>query len=288
MFWGAFLAPILGILVLNVLLYAMIVVIVIKHTRSSMARRQEAINIKTVVRLLISTMGIMALFGLSWLFAALTFTSQRAVQYPAQILFTLSTSFQGVFIFFFLCILAKDIRETWKEFLSFGHYRSSFLRPDLKSMTGIPHQQREVSTLTSTKVLTQRFGGGTRSASSNLNPNFRDLSPGGKDSSYPEKIDSPIKVDSTTESSGANGGTQLNDSTTDRSGTGNTSGVMQVEQVEERGNTSDDLVQKSMKIRIKRHSTMVAHKHDIEEFQVDFNDLESDSSSSEKELEDQM
>jgi len=89
-------------------------------------------NTKTAVRLLVSITGVMFLFGLSWLFGALTITVQ-AVRLTFQILFAIFTSLQGFFIFLFLCVFSKEARELWKEFLSCGRYKSKFLNPKLST-----------------------------------------------------------------------------------------------------------------------------------------------------------
>lgn len=64
----------------------------------------------------------MSLFGLTWIFGALTISGASL---PFQILFVVSNGFQGFFIFLFLCVSRKDARELWKESLSCGRYKSS-------------------------------------------------------------------------------------------------------------------------------------------------------------------
>ena len=66
----------------------------------------------------------MFLFGLTWLFAILTF-SVTGLRETFQILFTLFNSFQGFFIFLFFCAINKEARESWKEM--FGSSRQSEL-----------------------------------------------------------------------------------------------------------------------------------------------------------------
>ena len=66
----------------------------------------------------------MFLFGLTWLFAILTF-SVTGLRETFQILFTLFNSFQGFFIFLFFCAINKEARESWKELL--GSSRQSEL-----------------------------------------------------------------------------------------------------------------------------------------------------------------
>ena len=77
---------------------------------------------------MISVGGVMFLFGLTWLFAILTF-SVTGLRETFQVLFTVFNSFQGFFIFLFFCVFGKEAREHWKEALSCGKYTSQFLHP---------------------------------------------------------------------------------------------------------------------------------------------------------------
>ncbi len=86
---------------------------------------------KTALRLIVSISGVMFLFGLTWLFAALTINinGSNVVRIVFQILFTVSASFQGFFIFLFFVIFNREARESWREIISCGHYKSEFLHP---------------------------------------------------------------------------------------------------------------------------------------------------------------
>ena len=77
---------------------------------------------------MISISSVMFLFGLTWFFAILTF-SIPGLRETGSILFTIFNSFQGFFIFLFFCVISKEARESWKEFLSCGKYTSQFLHP---------------------------------------------------------------------------------------------------------------------------------------------------------------
>lgn len=124
--------PIVAILLMNLVLYAVVVFILLRHMRGTIARRQERISVRTTLRLMASITSILFLFGLTWLFAVLTFTVPELHQ-TAQILFTAFNSLQGVFLFFFFCVLSLEARESWKEFLSCGRYKSTILHPQLRS-----------------------------------------------------------------------------------------------------------------------------------------------------------
>ena len=130
-FWLAFLGPVLAIILVNTVIFIIVIFILVRHTRGTLSRKNESMGIKTVACLMMTIVGIMFLFGISWLFAALTVTVEK-IRYPSQVLFTIFNSLQGVFIFVYFCIFKKEARESWKEVLSCGKYKSAFLNPSIK------------------------------------------------------------------------------------------------------------------------------------------------------------
>ena len=128
-FFGAFLGPIFAILFFNLVIFVLVTGVLIKHTRNKLERTNERINKKTAIRLVISIAGIMFLFGLTWLFGALTVTGlgDTTASTAFQILFVICNAFQGFFIFFFLCVFNNDARDLWLELLSCGRYQSKAL-----------------------------------------------------------------------------------------------------------------------------------------------------------------
>ena len=102
--------------------------VLIRHTKDTAARLKKPVSNKSIMRLMISIGGVMFLFGLTWLFAILTF-SVDGLRETFQILFTIFNSFQGFFIFLFFCVLNKEALESWKELLSCGKYKSKLLHP---------------------------------------------------------------------------------------------------------------------------------------------------------------
>ena len=67
------------------------------------------------VKLLLSSFGIMCLFGLTWLFAVFTFTSHNAeVSFALQFVFAFFNVFQGFYIFLFFVVLSRDARKAWR------------------------------------------------------------------------------------------------------------------------------------------------------------------------------
>ena len=67
---------------------------------------------KLAIKTMVSIAGVMILFGLTWLFGALTIRSASKV---FQYLFVIFNAFQGFFFFLFICILGKDGREFWVQ-----------------------------------------------------------------------------------------------------------------------------------------------------------------------------
>ena len=136
MFFGAFLGPILAVLLFNLVIMVAVLTVLVRHMRNAIGRTKEQMKLKTAFRLLISITGIMALFGLTWIFGALTISGASL---PFQILFVVFNGFQGFFIYQFLCIFSTDACELWKEFLFSGHYKFSTIHC-------IPKSTRKVAT----------------------------------------------------------------------------------------------------------------------------------------------
>ena len=113
-FWGAFLTPILIIMVFNVNVFICVIFVLIRHVKGTTAQMKQEIEYKKIIHLMIRIGGVMSLFGLTWLFAILT-VSVPGLREVFQILFTVSNSFQGCHIFFFLCVLNKEARESWRK-----------------------------------------------------------------------------------------------------------------------------------------------------------------------------
>ena len=91
--------------------------VLIKHVKKTASLKNQSIGKNELIRLIFSIGGVMALFGLTWLFAILTF-SATGLRQAFQILFTIFNSFQGLFIFVFLCLMSADVREEWKSFFN--------------------------------------------------------------------------------------------------------------------------------------------------------------------------
>ena len=66
-FFGAFLAPMLSILLFNSVIFIMVIKILIKHTWNARGHTKEQMSKKVAIRLLMSIASVMFLFGLTWL-----------------------------------------------------------------------------------------------------------------------------------------------------------------------------------------------------------------------------
>ena len=99
----------------NMVVFVCVIVVLTRHVRSTAT--QQKFKAKKFIRLMFSIGGVMALFGLTWLFATLTI-SVSGLRETFQILFTIFNSFQGFFIFLFFCVLNKEARDSWKEIFS--------------------------------------------------------------------------------------------------------------------------------------------------------------------------
>ena len=265
-FWGAFLAPIIAILIFNFVVFIWVIVILIRHTRGTAARTKEAVSKKTIIRLMISITGVMFLFGLSWLFAVLTI-SVTGLRQIFQILFVIFNSFQGFFIFLFFCIFNKEAIESWREFFTCGRYKSKLLHPSqakYSSGTGTgTGKQKQI------KTFSTGFGSST----------------GGKNTTVVSKSEyestAPLKTKEDLESpehekmsSHVNGNT----------------GVREEEETPKKQADQKDKKKKtlSLKTRIKRYSTKKVSKHHVEEIEMDFNSDDSAASSDGEELTDNV
>ena len=111
---------------MNVVIFVLVIGVLIRHTQNKLDRTNQQMNKKTAIGLLISIAGIMFLFGLTWLFGALTVTGfgSATASTAFQVIFVICNAFQGFFIFLFFCVFNKDARDLWIELLSCGRYKS--------------------------------------------------------------------------------------------------------------------------------------------------------------------
>ena len=242
---------------------------------------------------MISVSGVMFLFGLTWLFAILTF-SVTGLREAFQILFVIFNSFQGFFIFLFFCVLNKEALESWREFLSCEKYKSKLLHPS---------QAGKYSSSTGTKKpkQTNTYSTGFGSSSTGIkHAAFSEVSKSDYESttfSKQKDFESEADIPKTTPSKKVDLGTPepaiMLTNMTNRNQNRHAEPVKAGN--EERGEgaataaaTVGEKKKKksrglSLKARIKRYSTKKASKHHVEEIEVDFRSDDSSSGNSGKE-----
>ena len=287
-FFGAFLGPIFAILIFNAVIFVMVISVLIKHTQKTLGRNKEQMNKKTVIRLLISIAGVMSLFGLTWLFGALTVTGfgSATASIVLQALFVICNAFQGFFIFLFFCVFNKDARESWLEVLSIscGRYHSKTLNPS---------QAKYSSSGTQKKVKTSNTG------LTDLNLTLATSSKTGYNSTTDDLIedekctDIPLTSVAGQEKEKPSVVTFKDDSEiyetnvdTDKKVDLGSSEVKKKEQALEKSDNSEECASPyqwredglELKARVKRFSTKKAYKHHVESAEVDFLDSDSDGS----------
>ncbi len=112
LFYGTFLVPILTTLLFTAAIFVTVIIVVIKNAGKEHGKTEDRQTYNRHIRLAIGIMGLTILFGLTWLFGALTITEGSKA---FQALFVVLNIIQGFFIFLFFCIIAKDPRELWLE-----------------------------------------------------------------------------------------------------------------------------------------------------------------------------
>ena len=259
--------------------------VLVRHTRGTAARKNEAVSKKTIMRLMISVSGVMFLFGLTWLFAILTF-SVTGLREAFQILFVLSNSFQGFFIFLFFCVFNNEAIESWKELLSCGKYQSKLLHPSQAKFSSSAVTKKAKQTKTGSTGFSSTSGGKYVSEASKSDYESATLAKGNvyENTSVESKVD--LGTDPTTHTfkgtdqvltqtadiAGAVAPVVIVDQTDSTDGVhyknGSATALEKVGKKQKKG--------KSLKARIKRYSTKKTSKHHVEEIEVDF---DSDSSS---------
>ncbi len=219
----------------------------------------------TVIRLLVSISGIMFLFGLTWLFAVFTFqiAGDNVSRTIFQILFTVFASFQGFFIFLFFVIFNREARESWKEFVSCGHYKSPFLHPSQyknTSSAGTQKAHKKINT-GSTGLTTNSYGKFDSEASPSPLPKKRDLT---KD----EEVKGDILLKTADE-----------DMKLAEEGVSTVAppNIFVESNLDEEDRTAPNWsdAEPVGKARVKRYSTKKHNMHHVEEYQVDFDSSHS-------------
>lgn len=105
------------IIIFNITVYVLAIRVSILHTVKKNKRLGKSLRLSRAFKLILSFTGIMILFGITWIFAALTFITESSVSFAVQFVFAFLNSFQGFFIFVFFVLLSGDFKESWKALL---------------------------------------------------------------------------------------------------------------------------------------------------------------------------
>ena len=122
-FFAAFLGPLFLLTLMNAVMFVCITFIQLRYICCT--RRQRTMDSKNDSKsknttgenfiIILKLWCILCLFGLTWLFGALTITETASFIFST--LFAIFTSLQGFFIFVFLCVLSKDALRTYKHII---------------------------------------------------------------------------------------------------------------------------------------------------------------------------
>ena len=261
----------------------MVISVLIKHTRKTLGRNKEQMKKKTAIRLLISIAGVMSLFGLTWLFGALTVTGfeSAAASIAFQVLFVIFNAFQGFFIFLFFCVFNKDARESWLEVFSCGRYHSKPLNPSQAKYSSSATRKKVKSSNTG---LTDSNLTSATSSKTGYNSSTDDLI---EDERY---TDIPLTSVAEQDKEKPSVVTFKDDPEIHETNVGTDKkfdlGSSEVKKKEQALEKSDHEERASpyqwredgveLKARVKRFSTKKAYKHHVESAEVDFLDSDSD------------
>ena len=119
-FFGAFLGPIVLVIVFNTVIFALVIRIIVKQNleKNKRIRDKYLLTKMEVFKLTLSIWGLMLLFGLTWLISIFTFVStNRDASFALQFIFAFFNALQGFWIFFFLVVLNSEARQGWKSIL---------------------------------------------------------------------------------------------------------------------------------------------------------------------------
>ena len=241
---------------------------------------------KTAIRLLINIASVMSLFGLTWLFGALTVTGfgSAAASIAFQLLFVIFNAFQGFFVFLFFCVFNKDARDLWIELLLHGHYKS---KPLYSSQAKYSSSGTRKKLKTSSTGLTDSNLTSATSSKTGYNSTTDDLvederytdipltSVAGQDKEKPSVVTFKDDPEIYETNVGADKKIDLGSFE-----------VKKKEQALEKSDNSEEHASPyqwredglELKAHVKRFSTKKTYKHQVESAEVDFLDSDSDGS----------
>ncbi len=136
---GIFLAPLFSIIVFNAIVCVMVVRVLLKHSKKKIVDAKNEKDRKKLIsntlKTMLSVVSVMLMFGLSWLFGALSISVAAGV---VQYFFVIFSTTQGLMLFIFFCVIGQDAREEWKKLLSCYRYnpKKKGATPSSVSYTG--------------------------------------------------------------------------------------------------------------------------------------------------------
>ena len=128
-FFVTLFGPIIVVFAFNFVIFILGVRVLVTQSR------KKKISVKSTIKTMISIVGLMVIFGLTWLFGALTV---REASTAFQYLFVIFNGFQGFFFFVAICLIGKDGREFWSYVIT-----NSLRRKSKKSFTSSTSNPRE-------------------------------------------------------------------------------------------------------------------------------------------------
>ena len=113
------LAPIGVVMVFNIVMAIIAFRVVIKQNRKKYFQGSEKHLKRMAVKTLITVVWLVVLFGLGWIFGLLTI---RQVSVVSKYIFVIINGFQGLYFFFFICLLQKEARDFWAHIITRGRF----------------------------------------------------------------------------------------------------------------------------------------------------------------------
>ena len=107
-------------MMVNLVMFVLAIRLIVTHNRKKAIEGHERPVMKFTIKTIISIIWLIVIFGLTWLFGALTITGASEV---FQYLFIITNGFQGFYLFLFICIITEDGRELWIDIITFGKLR---------------------------------------------------------------------------------------------------------------------------------------------------------------------
>ena len=143
MFFGVFLGPILALVLLNTIVFVLVIRVLVKHSARKLKDANISKKLQGTFKTLISIMSIMFMFGLQWLFGALTI-AQASLAF--QWLFVIFSTLQGFFLFLFFVVLGKETRDEWLNVFTCGKRKKGRKRGPSVSQGSKSKQTRKPQT----------------------------------------------------------------------------------------------------------------------------------------------